>query len=127
MFEYPAPRSIWSSSETLAALSSTMRMLALRISATFIINLFLVVGWCVCGGEFESDVERVHKIFHFYRLGEIAEEARVNALLDVTRHGVRAESDDRNVRRSGVITQNLHRFQAADSRQVDVHEDYFGQ
>src|ERR1700761_5718330 len=102
-----------SSKRTLASLSSTIRILALRMSLSLSI------------GEFQRDVERVHKLLDLDRLRKIPKESGLQAFLDVSRHCVGAESYDRDVGCSLVLTKNLQGFDAADPGQIDIHQDDF--
>ncbi len=57
--------------------------------------------------KFQRHVQRVHEFFDLDGLGEIAEESRLQALLDVARHGVGAEGDDGDVRGGRVFAQDF--------------------
>ena len=70
--------------------------------------------------EFECDVQRVHEFADLDGLGEIPEEAGLQPLLDVARHGVGAQRDDGNVRRCRIVGEDSQRFDAADAGKIDV-------
>src|ERR1039458_5801823 len=52
--------------------------------------------------KFQCCVERIHALFDLDGFGEIAEEPRVQAHLDVAGHGIGAEGNDGDVRRGRV-------------------------
>src|SRR5206468_8522232 len=111
---YPAPLSMRSSSRTLAGRSSTIRILALRISEAS--------SMCVRGVQ--GGVQRRHELRDLDRFGEIGEESRLEAFRDVAWHRIGAEGHDGNVGRRRVVAQDLHRFDPADPGEIDVHQDH---
>ena len=66
-----------------AVLSATIRMAAPRMAVESIMG-----GFRVSRGKLQRQVQRRHEFEHFDRFGEIAEEARLDALVDIARHGV---------------------------------------
>src|SRR6267154_5568315 len=86
-----------SSRRTLASRSSTIRILAPRISERSTIHRsfhFLIhPAFCI----FQRHVQRLHELVDPDRLGEIAKESRLQARLDVARYCVGAQSEDRDV------------------------------
>src|ERR1022692_969696 len=78
-------------------------------------------------GAFERDIERIHEFNDLDRFREIAKESRFQPLRDVMRHGIRTEGDDRDVRGERVGAEDCERFNAADARKIDIHENHFGQ
>ena len=74
--------------------------------------------------KFQRHVQRIHELVDLDRLGEIAEEARLQAFLDIVRHGIGADGKHRDVRRCRIFTQDLQRLDAADAGQIDVHQDH---
>src|SRR5215213_5954044 len=82
--------------------------------------------WRMIFPKFQRYVEHFHEFVDFDRLGQIAEESRLQSLVDVAGNGVRADGDDRNVSRRLVLAQDRQRLDSADARQVDVHEDDVG-
>src|ERR1051326_6208886 len=105
-----------SSSRTWASCSSTIRTLAFRISAGL-----TMTG--VSPGKFQCHGQRAHELVDPDGLGEIPEESRLQAVLDVPGDRVRAEGEDWDVLSRRVVAQNLHGFDAADAGQADVHQD----
>ena len=77
--------------------------------------------------EFQRHVQRIHELVDLDRLGEIAEESGLQAFLDVARDRVGAERDHRDVRRGRVFGEDPQRLDAADARQIDVHQDHVRQ
>src|SRR5665647_25424 len=122
-------RSMPLSRRTLASRSSTTRILAFRMSVGLTIDL------CPdsygergpLSSEFQGDIQRLHELIDLDWLGEIPEEPGLQTLLDVARHGVGAEGHHRDVRRGRVLAKNSQGFDAADARQVDVHQDHLRQ
>src|SRR5580700_16110 len=107
-----------SSRRTLASLSSTTRILALRISAaltTAFAPIRLVRPRLFC--EFQRPIQRIHELIDLDGFGEIAEKSRKQALLDVAGHGIRTERHYRNVRGGRIFTEDFQGFYTADARQ----------
>src|SRR5579864_3015343 len=111
---------------TLASLSSTTRILAFRISAELSMNLrpdsYALAD--LMSREFQRHVQRIHELTDLDRLGEIPEESRLQPLIDVARHCIRAESDHRDVRRGRVLAKDFQSFETTDAGQIDVHQDH---
>src|SRR5580658_2797411 len=124
-------RNMPSINRTLASLSSTTRIFAFSMSVELIIlrtgprpGLF---AWNdLLRREFQGLFQRIHELTDLDRLGEIAEEAGLQAPLDVARHGICAEGDHWDVHRCGVSTKDFEGFNAADAGEIDVHEDDVG-
>src|ERR1700693_645869 len=114
MDTYPASPSMRSSSRTLAGRSSTIKTLALRISAA---SSMWLPG-------LERRVQSLHELLDLDRLGEIREESRLEALLDIAWHRIGAEGDDGDVRGRRIVAQDLQGVDTADPGQIDVHEDH---
>src|ERR1039458_6634476 len=86
-------------------------------------DLFGMTGFLP--GEFQCHVQRLHELMDLDWFGEVAEESSLQALLDVARHGIGTEGNHGNVRGRRVIAKNSEGFDAADARQIDVHQDHF--
>src|SRR5258706_9767789 len=118
---WPAWRSMRSSRRTLASRSSTIRILAARISDRSTIHWFLHLihpAFYI----FQRHIQRLHELIDLDGLGEIAEESRLQARLDVPRYRVGAECEDRDVSRCRVVAQDHHGLGAADAGQIDIHQ-----
>ena len=76
-------------------------------------------------GAFQRHAQRLHELVDLDWLGEISEESSLQPLLDVARHGIGAESDNRRVRRRRLAAQNLQRFESGNIGQIDIHKNYF--
>ena len=74
----------------------------------------------------EEEVDCAEELLHVDRFRQVLEKARLDASLDVARHGVRAERDDRDVARIGVAAEQTERLEAVDPREVDVEDDEIG-
>src|SRR5437879_10391783 len=87
-----------SSRRTLASRSSTIRILAPRISdrSTIHWSFHFPIHSAFC--IFQRHIQRLHELIDLDRLGEIAEESRLQARLDVARYCIGAEGEDRDVR-----------------------------
>lgn len=57
-------------------------------------------------------IERLQEFRDFDRLGQVPEKTRLQPLLDIARHGVGAERNDRDMRGDGIS--GLRNVQAAD-------------
>src|ERR1039457_5564933 len=121
-------RSMPSSRMTLAARSSTIRILAFRISAgpTMVVGLDSLGAIRLLPGEIQRYVHRMHELTDLDWLGQIAEEPRLQALLDVARHCICAEGDNWNMGRRRVFAKESQGFDATDAGQIDVHQDHLG-
>src|SRR5436190_9129767 len=108
--EKPAGSRIASSSRTFAGMSSTTRIRGVG-SSSALISLP------------QEPPHLVGKLAHADRLGEIAVEALGEEPLLVAAHRRRRERDDRDLRRPGVLAQQLQRLGAVEVRHPDVHED----
>src|SRR5450830_1747962 len=74
----------------------------------------------------ERRVERLHELGYVDGLGQIAQEAGVEAFAHVTRQGVGRQGDDGDVRRQRIDAQQAQHLGAADAGQVDIHQDQVG-
>ena len=92
-----------------------MRILALRMSAHHHADFL---------AECQRGIQPMQELCDLERLGQIVEEAGLEAALDVARHGVGAQGDDRDMRRQRIGAQSSQGFDAADARQIDIHHDH---
>src|SRR6476619_6507277 len=106
---------------TFASWSSTIRMVAFRISAA---SSMAVPDRCTgfCGVQ-QGDVERVHELMDADWLGKVTEETCFEPFFDIAWHRIRRQRQHRNVCGGRVLAQALEGPVTADARQVDVHQD----
>src|SRR5438874_1029540 len=71
---------------------------------------------------FQRHIERLHELVDPDGLGEIAEESRLQARLDVARYCVGAQGEDWDVSGCRVVAQDPHGVGAADAGQIDSHQ-----
>src|SRR4051812_3815960 len=70
---------------------------ARQLRAEFFRPAMKTRGGRVLSGEFECQVQGIHEFRHFDGLGEITVKSGLQALLDVARHGVCADGNDRDM------------------------------
>src|SRR3954465_8415618 len=92
----------------IAGLSSTMR--------TFFVIVFFQIRWDSLSrtnrlvGKLQRHVQHIRKLFNLDRFSQIPEKPRLQTLLNIPRDRVGAERYDGDVRRRGIITQDLQSF-----------------
>src|SRR3954471_1623849 len=101
-------RSMPSIRRILASLSSTTRILALRMSAVLTMAFFPISSGSDrrFSGGFQRHVEGIHELIDSYRFGEIPEESRQQAFLNIAGHCIGAECNHGNVRRGRVVAKD---------------------
>src|SRR5580692_88352 len=104
---------------TLASISSTTRILAFRMSTALTMSCF--------GGEFERDSQGLHELVDSDWFCQVSEEASLETFFDVAWHGVGAEGDHGDMRGSRIFTKDVKGVDAADAREIDVHQDHVRQ
>ncbi len=109
---------------TLASWSSTIRILPCRMSWVVTIDSPLAAAGRSRSAKASARSSVSIELVHLDRLGEVAEEARLQAFPDVAGHGVGADGEHRDVRRRRILPQAFKRLEPADARQVDVHQDH---
>src|SRR5687768_11939213 len=103
------------------SLSSTIRILAFKISDKLTMPFALTSFAHRLFREFQRCIQRTHELIHLYWLGEIAEESSLQTLFDITWNCIRAESDDGNVRRRRILAKDFQSFDPTDTWKIDVH------
>ena len=68
--------------------------------------------------EFKRSFQRIHELIYLDWFGEIPEESRLQALLNVARYGIGTKGNDGDVRRVGPGLQAPGDLEAADANLV---------
>ena len=66
----------------------------------------------------------MHELVDLEGFGDVVQETGLEGPFDVIRYRIGAERNDGDMRRRCISAQDFQRFDPADARQVDVHQDH---